>query len=171
MCWLGCANGWYGPGCNSSCDCLHQASCHHVTGQCACNAGWVGPKCNMCKCTMQNLPLGFFHWVLLLWSFCYHALWLLFERKFGFFNVVFHRDNRDIWDQRRGRQRERPRTTISLVKRGKIIVLHVCAYQFIFRILCPQRTAWTKWNNRERITIVQSYILKWRFRRRRCRGS
>ena len=46
----GCSEGWYGPGCNRSCDCSNRGSCYHVTGQCACSAGWVGPICNKCEC-------------------------------------------------------------------------------------------------------------------------
>ena len=49
----GCADGWYGPRCNSSCDCLHQSTCHHVTGKCTCSAGWEGVTCNKCKQTVK----------------------------------------------------------------------------------------------------------------------
>ena len=52
----GCADGWYGPGCNSSCDCLHHSTCHHVTGKCTCSAGWEGVTCNKCKQTVKLLP-------------------------------------------------------------------------------------------------------------------
>ena len=45
------------------------------------------------------------------------------------------------------------------------------SYQFIFRILRPHCKTRTRWPNREKLTIVQRYILRWRFRRRRRRRS
>ena len=54
---------------------------------------------------------------------------------------------------------------------GSLFLLWNCSYQFIFRILRPHCRKRTRWPNREKLTMVQRYILRWRFRRRRRRRS
>lgn len=41
-----CEPGLFGAGCEERCQCVHGASCHHVTGQCQCPAGWRGKLCD-----------------------------------------------------------------------------------------------------------------------------
>lgn len=43
---LACEPGLYGAGCEERCQCVHGASCHHVTGECQCPPGWRGKHCD-----------------------------------------------------------------------------------------------------------------------------
>lgn len=45
-----CSKGFFGEGCEQSCDCVHSASCHHVTGRCECEPGWRGARCDKREC-------------------------------------------------------------------------------------------------------------------------
>lgn len=40
-----CPSGSYGKGCNQTCSCHNDGSCHPASGLCACTAGWTGPNC------------------------------------------------------------------------------------------------------------------------------
>lgn len=45
---LDCPFGFFGDGCSSQCGhCLHQTTCHHVTGVCeqGCEPGYQAPSC------------------------------------------------------------------------------------------------------------------------------
>ncbi|OPL33887.1 LOW QUALITY PROTEIN: multiple 10 epidermal growth factor-like domains protein, partial [Mytilus galloprovincialis] len=41
-----CSSGYYGAGCLQRCGCLENQHCHHVTGDCQCEAGKKGLHCN-----------------------------------------------------------------------------------------------------------------------------
>lgn len=41
-----CEPGLFGAGCEERCQCVHGASCHHVTGECQCPPGWRGKLCD-----------------------------------------------------------------------------------------------------------------------------
>ena len=48
-----CASGWYGPNCDSDCQC-HHGKCNTTTGICSCDQGpdtgyWGGAKCDHCS--------------------------------------------------------------------------------------------------------------------------
>ena len=51
---LGCADGFYGPGCESKCECSNGAACDHVSGACTCTEGWRGRICD------KPCPNGFY---------------------------------------------------------------------------------------------------------------
>ena len=39
-----CPSGKWGDRCEETCECANGAGCHHVTGQCQCEAGFTGEK-------------------------------------------------------------------------------------------------------------------------------
>lgn len=41
-----CDPGLFGADCGERCQCVHGASCDHVTGECQCLAGWRGKLCD-----------------------------------------------------------------------------------------------------------------------------
>ena len=43
-CYKQCSPPYYGDDCKRICDC-ENGLCHHITGDCICNAGWTGEKC------------------------------------------------------------------------------------------------------------------------------
>ncbi|CAG2224434.1 unnamed protein product [Mytilus edulis] len=47
-----CSSGYYGAGCLQRCGCLENQHCHHVTGDCQCEAGKKGLHCNENKSTV-----------------------------------------------------------------------------------------------------------------------
>lgn len=54
-----CSPGFYGDGCNQSCSCRNNGTCHPASGQCSCTAGWTGPTCTDGEVTAaQPLPLN-----------------------------------------------------------------------------------------------------------------
>lgn len=47
--YLACENGWYGPGCETTCGhCFGSDICHHISGSCPtnCSDGYTGRKCD-----------------------------------------------------------------------------------------------------------------------------
>ncbi|KAK0133701.1 Multiple epidermal growth factor-like domains protein 6 [Merluccius polli] len=50
VCLAACPDGFYGDGCNQSCGCHNEGSCHPASGQCVCTAGWTGPNCTEGQC-------------------------------------------------------------------------------------------------------------------------
>ena len=72
---LVCNKGQYGPSCQFNCDCLNDASCHPITGECHCAPGWTGTKCEIRKYKsiyMFTLAGSVLAWTLL-------RLWILPE--------------------------------------------------------------------------------------------
>lgn len=49
-----CSKGFFGGGCEHSCDCVHSTSCHQVTGRCECEPGWRGARCDKRKCVQDR---------------------------------------------------------------------------------------------------------------------
>lgn len=41
-----CEPGLFGAGCEERCQCVHGASCHHVSGECQCPPGWRAKLCD-----------------------------------------------------------------------------------------------------------------------------
>lgn len=37
--------GWWGKNCSQMCECQHEGTCHHVTGECSCPHGYTGHNC------------------------------------------------------------------------------------------------------------------------------
>lgn len=54
MLYLECDARYYGPGCESKCDCQNGAACDHVSGACTCTEGWRGLSCD------KPCPNGFY---------------------------------------------------------------------------------------------------------------
>jgi len=40
-----CEKGKYGANCDQTCQCVNDADCDVVTGQCRCRPGWIGALC------------------------------------------------------------------------------------------------------------------------------
>ena len=45
-----CPKGLYGPYCSEKCDCVNNAVCDAVSGQCICLPGYMGDTCERGKC-------------------------------------------------------------------------------------------------------------------------
>lgn len=45
-CYVGCAPGTFGYGCQQLCECMNNATCDHVTGTCYCSSGFKGIRCD-----------------------------------------------------------------------------------------------------------------------------
>uniref|UniRef100_A0A3Q3B9L4 Platelet endothelial aggregation receptor 1 n=1 Tax=Kryptolebias marmoratus TaxID=37003 RepID=A0A3Q3B9L4_KRYMA len=52
-----CAEGTWGPGCNTTCHCSNAANCNPADGSCKCTAGWQGAQCDQ-PCHMGTFGPG-----------------------------------------------------------------------------------------------------------------
>ncbi|CAG2104937.1 unnamed protein product [Medioppia subpectinata] len=57
LCHRQCAPPSFGANCNEVCDCHNGALCHHITGECLCDAGWDGAKCEK-PCITGTFGIG-----------------------------------------------------------------------------------------------------------------
>lgn len=54
-----CLPGSYGSACQQRCSCPRGASCHHVSGECACPPGFTGSGCEQSERRRNSLSSGF----------------------------------------------------------------------------------------------------------------
>lgn len=54
-----CLPGSYGSACQQRCSCPRGASCHHVSGECACPPGFTGSGCEQSERRRNSLLSGF----------------------------------------------------------------------------------------------------------------
>ena len=49
-----CPDGFFGPYCKYKCDCVNEASCDPVNGQCVCRPGFMGERCEQGEMLHMN---------------------------------------------------------------------------------------------------------------------
>lgn len=51
---VACAQGFFGDGCTTACQCRNASECDHISGSCTCQAGFTGITCH------GSCPSGFY---------------------------------------------------------------------------------------------------------------
>lgn len=56
--------GWWGKNCSQMCECQHEGTCHHVTGECSCPHGYTGHNCQTGEFVVWYI---IFNFTIMLW--------------------------------------------------------------------------------------------------------